>query len=44
METCIQPLNFKLKWTKPELEAKTLEHQVFIKTFSFFYVNYFNYI
>lgn len=28
MENCIQPLNFKLRWTKSELEAKTVEHQV----------------
>lgn len=28
MESCIQPLNFKIRWTKAELETKALEHQV----------------
>lgn len=28
MENCIQPLNFKLKWTKAELETKGIEHTV----------------
>lgn len=38
MESRLQPLNFHIEWTLPELEKKALEHMVsFLLSFSYVY-------